>query len=54
MYRKIEPPLRMTRNEASEHYQDAFIVMQMIVWICLMMLVLCFMWAIVSENCMRW
>ena len=29
MYRKIEPPLRMTRNEASEHYLDSFIVMQM-------------------------
>ena len=29
MYRKIEPSLRMTRNEASEHYPDNFIVMQM-------------------------
>ena len=29
MYRKIEPPLRMTRNEASERYQDEFIIMQM-------------------------
>ena len=29
MYRKIEPPLRMTANEASERYPDNFIVMQM-------------------------
>ena len=29
MYRKIEPPIRMTRNEASERYPDSFIVMQM-------------------------
>ena len=29
MYKKIEPPLRMTRNEASERYPDSFIVMQM-------------------------
>ena len=29
MYRKIEPPLRMTANEASERYPDEFIVMQM-------------------------
>ena len=29
MYRKIEPTLRMTRNEASEHYPEDFIVMQM-------------------------
>ena len=29
MYRKIEPVLRMTRNEASEHYPDNFIIMQM-------------------------
>ena len=29
MYRKIEPALRMTRNEASERYPDNFIVMQM-------------------------
>ena len=29
MYRKIEPALRMTRNEASERYPDSFIVMQM-------------------------
>jgi hypothetical protein len=29
MYKKIEPPLRMTRNEASEHYPDSYIVMQM-------------------------
>ena len=29
MYRKIEPPLRMTENEASERYPDSYIVMQM-------------------------
>ena len=29
MYRKIEPALRMTRNEAAEQYEDAFIIMQM-------------------------
>jgi len=29
MYRKIEPALRMTRNEASERYPDEFIIMQM-------------------------
>ena len=29
MYRKIEPPIRMTRNEASERYPDSFIIMQM-------------------------
>ena len=29
MYRKIEPALRMTANEASERYPDSFIVMQM-------------------------
>ena len=29
MYRKIEPALRMTRNEASERFPDSFIVMQM-------------------------
>ena len=29
MYKKIEPTLRMTRNEASEHYPDSYIVMQM-------------------------
>ena len=29
MYRKIEPTLRMTANEASEHYPDSFIIMQM-------------------------
>ena len=29
MYRKIEPALRMTANEASEYYPDSFIVMQM-------------------------
>jgi hypothetical protein len=29
MYKKIEPPLRMTRNEASERYPDDFIIMQM-------------------------
>ena len=29
MYRKIEPPLRMTANEASERYPDSFIFMQM-------------------------
>ena len=29
MYRKIEPSLRMTANEASEHFPDSFIVMQM-------------------------
>ena len=29
MYKKIEPALRMTSNEASERYPDNFIVMQM-------------------------
>ena len=29
MYKKIEPALRMTANEASERYPDSFIVMQM-------------------------
>ncbi|MCL2225414.1 MAG: hypothetical protein FWB96_10665 [Defluviitaleaceae bacterium] len=29
MYKKIEPTLRMSRNEASEHYPNSFIVMQM-------------------------
>ena len=29
MYKKIEPPIRMTRNEASEVYADDFIIMQM-------------------------
>ena len=29
MYKKIEPPLRMTANEASERYPDSFIIMQM-------------------------
>ena len=29
MYNKIEPPIRMTRNEASERYSDSYIVMQM-------------------------
>ena len=29
MYRKIEPPLRITANEASERYPDEFILMQM-------------------------
>ena len=29
MYRKIEPAIRMTANEASERYPDDFIVMQM-------------------------
>ena len=29
MYRKIEPTLRMTANEASAHYPDEFIIMQM-------------------------
>jgi len=29
MYRKIEPPIRMARHEASEHYPDNFIIMQM-------------------------
>ena len=29
MYHKIEPPVRMTRNEASECYPDSFVVMQM-------------------------
>ena len=29
MYRKIEPALRMTRNEASARYPDEFIIMQM-------------------------
>ena len=29
MYKKIEPPLRMTGNEASEHFPDNLIAMQM-------------------------
>ncbi|MCL1884139.1 MAG: hypothetical protein FWF81_10370 [Defluviitaleaceae bacterium] len=29
MYKKIEPALRMTGNEASERYPDSYIVMQM-------------------------
>ena len=29
MYKKIEPALRMTANEASARYPDSFIVMQM-------------------------
>ena len=29
MYRKLEPALRMTGNEASERYPDSFLVMQM-------------------------
>ena len=29
MYRKIEPPMRMARHEASERYPDSFIIMQM-------------------------
>jgi len=29
MYRKIEPAIRMTRNEASAQYPDSFIIMQM-------------------------
>ena len=29
MYRKIEPALRMTANEASERYPDIYIVIQM-------------------------
>jgi len=29
MYKKIEPALRMTRNEASARYPEAFIIMQM-------------------------
>ena len=29
MYKKIEPALRMTANEASERYPDSYIVMQM-------------------------
>jgi len=29
VYKKIEPTLRMSRNEASEHYPNSFIVMQM-------------------------
>jgi len=29
MYRKIEPALRMTRNEASSRYPDEFVIMQM-------------------------
>jgi hypothetical protein len=29
MYRKIEPALRMTANEASSRYPDEFIIMQM-------------------------
>jgi hypothetical protein len=28
MYKKIEPVLRMTRNEASEHYPDHYILLQ--------------------------
>jgi hypothetical protein len=29
MYKKIEPPLRMTANEASARFPDEFIIMQM-------------------------
>ena len=29
MYKKIEPSLRMTANEASERYPDSYIVMRM-------------------------
>ena len=29
MYRKIEPPLRMSSIEASERYPDEYIIMQM-------------------------
>ena len=29
MYKKIDPPLRMTKNEASARYPDSYIVMQM-------------------------
>ena len=29
MFRKIEPPLRVTRNEACARYPDEFIIMQM-------------------------
>ena len=29
MYRKVEPTLRMTENEASAHYPNEFIIMQM-------------------------
>ena len=29
MYKKIEPALRMTRNEASAYYPESFIIMQM-------------------------
>ena len=29
MYKKIEPALRMTANEASSRYPDDFIIMQM-------------------------
>jgi len=29
VYKKIEPALRMTANEASERYLDSYIVMQM-------------------------
>ena len=29
MYKKIEPALRMTRNDASARYPDEFIIMQM-------------------------
>ena len=29
MHMKIEPPIRMTRHEASERYPDSYIVMQM-------------------------
>jgi hypothetical protein len=29
MYKKIEPPLRMTSNEASEKYPDSYILIRM-------------------------
>ena len=29
MYRKVEPALRMTANEASERYPDSYIMMRM-------------------------
>jgi len=29
MYRKIEPAMRMTANEASAYYPDSYIIMQM-------------------------
>jgi len=29
MYRKIEPPLRMTKNEASERYPDSYFLIRM-------------------------